>query len=299
MNHKLLTFIGLIGMGVVIGATLDSLNKPELTNSDTPNTSNTTSSNSLSNPFSSSNNNSNTDKLVQLEQTIQTLQSQVQTEIRIRQQLEQKVAILEKGLNAPESVRDTDNDKVKQTPTSDASSPHRSGTFNRNANWFNEQALVDAGIDQTKVSHIKNEFEQAEMEKLYIRDQANREGWMGSKRYNESMKEITDRTNALRSQLSDNEYDAYLYAAGRSNRVVVQSVLSNSPASNAGIQPGDVILSYDNQRVYNWTDLTSATSKGDSNSTVSVTIIRDNQQQQVYIPRGPLGIKLITDSVAP
>ena len=158
---------------------------------------------------------------------------------------------------------------------------------------------MDAGVDQTKVSYIKNVFEQAEMDKLYLRDQATREGWMGSERFNDAMKEIADRTSALRAQLNDDEYDAYLYAAGRSNRVIVESVLSNSPASNAGIQAGDVILSYDNKRIYSWTDLTGATSEGAANTTVAVTIIRNDQRQQVYIPRGPMGVRLTTDSVAP
>lgn len=299
MNHTLLTFIGLIGIGVVIGATLDSLNESGISEKNKQSITEHTPSNNSSSPFSSAGNNSNTDKLEKLEQTIQALQSQVQIETEKRQQLEQKLAKLEKGLVLASQKTETGDDSKYQAPTSTAASPHRPGTFNQNVNWFNEQALIDAGIDQTKVSHIKNIFEQAELDKLYIRDQATREGWMGNERYNDSMKEISDRTNALRSELNDDEYDAYLYAAGRSNRVIVESVLNNSPASNAGIQPGDVILTYDSERIYNWADLTGATSKGTAHTTVAITIARNGQQQQVYIPRGPLGVRIKTDSVAP
>jgi hypothetical protein len=294
MNHKLLTFIGLIGVGVVIGATLDTLNKPEESGNNVPKADRKTETNSLSNPFSVTSN--NTEDLSDLKQTLQLLQQQVQREIENRQQLEQKVALLEKELNLASDKNNTD---TSQTLTSSTSSPHRPGTFSQNVNWFNEQALIDAGVDQTKVIRIKNVFEQAEMDKLYLRDQARREGWINSKRYSDATKEIADRTSALRSELSDEEYDAYLYAAGRSNRVIIESVLSNSPASNAGILPGDVILTYDNKRIYNWSDLTGATSEGTANSTVAVTIVRDNQQQQVYVPRGPLGVRLRTDSAAP
>ena len=159
--------------------------------------------------------------------------------------------------------------------------------------------MLDAGVDPIKVRTIKDAFEQAEMDKLYLRDQAKREGWINEKRYTDAAKEIADRTKALRGELNENEYDAYLFAAGRSNRVIVSSTLSTSPASNAGIQPGDTILKYDNKRVYNWSDLTTATSEGSPSDTVPVIIERNGQQQQVYIPRGPLGIRLTTDSVAP
>ncbi|WP_455219264.1 PDZ domain-containing protein [Kaarinaea lacus] len=299
MNHALLTFIGLIGIGVVIGATLDSLSDPDIPDNDKRNITELAPSNNPSSPFSSASNHSNTEKLEQLEQTIQALQSQVQAEAEKRQQLEQKLVKLEKGLIPDSQKAGAGNTSNSQAPTSAATNPHRPDTFNQNVNWFNEQALIDAGIDQAKVSHIKNIFEQAELDKLYIRDQATREGWMGNERYNQSMKEIADRTRALRSELNDDEYDAYLYAAGRSNRVIVESVLSNSPANNAGILPGDVILSYDNERIYNWSDLTGATSKGTAHNTVAVTVVGDGQQQQVYIPRGPLGVRIKTDSVAP
>lgn len=285
-------------MGVVVGATLDSFTKTGPAVSDETRPVKSAPEDGLSNPFSSVSGTSD-NKLAQLEQTIHSLQVTIEAETQKRQQLEQKVAMLEKGIKPgiDRSAQKTGDDN--QELNSAASNPHQPGAFSQNANWFNEQALLDAGIDQAKVSYIKNVFEQAEMDKLYVRDQATREGWMGSERFNNAMKEISDRTTALRAQLNDDEYDAYLYAAGRSNRVIVESVLTNSPAGNAGIQAGDTILSYDNKRIYSWNDLTSATSAGAANSTVAVTIVRDNQQQQFYVPRGPLGIRLTTDSIAP
>ena len=299
MNSKLLTFIGLISIGVVIGAPLDAFNETESNNSAETRPVKTSSNNTLNSPFSSPASDATDDRFTQLEQTIQSLQDRIQSEIQQREKLEQKVALLEKGIRSTSEISESDAEDNAQPVSSAMASPHQSGSFNQNTNWFNEQALTDAGVDQAKVSYIKNVFEQAEMDKLYLRDQATREGWMGSERFNDAMKEISDRNSALRAQLNDDEYDAYLYAAGRSNRVIVESVLSNSPASNAGIQAGDVILSYDNKRIYSWTDLTGATSEGAANTTVAVTIIRNDQRQQVYIPRGPMGVRLTTDSVAP
>jgi S1-C subfamily serine protease len=75
--------------------------------------------------------------------------------------------------------------------------------------------------------------------------------------------------------------------------------LGGSPAANAGIKAGDTILQYGNKRIYSWNDLTTATSEGSAETTVTVTVERNGQQQQVYVPRGPLGIRLTTDSVLP
>ena len=298
MNQKLLTITGLIAMGVVLGATINSVIEPNTKPIDRK-VAKAKPAARIINPFTENANSSGEEKLLMLEQSVQILQNQLQHEIEQRKQLQHKLALLEDNLTASVNANSDEEDIDNFQSSGETTSPHQSGVTSRNNNWFNEQALMDAGVDQSKVSYIKDVYEQAEMDKLYLRDQATREGWIGSDRYNTAAKEIADRANALKTQLNENEYDAYLYAAGRSNRVIVESVLSNSPASNAGIQAGDVILSYDNQRVYSWTDLTGATSKGTANTTVPVTIVRNNQKQQVYVPRGPLGVRLTTDSVAP
>ncbi len=302
MKHQALIFIGLVGAGVVLGATLvgkdtdtDSENNSQVSSKSTS-ISNLNRDRSFSEPGDSN--------LQNINQTLNQLQDRLQQEIEQRKILENKIALLEKRVNTKSSQDDkTSADDPDSTNTGVSANPHQPGlperNFGGNDQWFNEQAMLDAGVDPTKVNFIKESFEQAEMDKLYLRDQAKREGWINSKRYTDAAREIADRTKGLRDQLNETEYDAYLYAAGRSNRVIVSSLLSTSPASNAGIQPGDTILKYDNKRVYNWSDLTNATSEGSPNDTVVVTIERNGQLQQVYLPRGPLGIRLTTDSVAP
>ena len=298
MNHQIPIFIGLLGIGVVIGATLSGNDNTSIADNAKPSTIASESANEQA-FLLTSNTTSDTADLEEVRQSLQILQQQLQQEVTKRKQLEKKVALLEKSLDSGISSTSQQDSDTEEPQSDFTGTPHQTGSFGQSANWFNEQAMLDAGVDSGKVNYIKNAFEQAEMDKLYLRDQATREGWLNSERYTDAAREIADRTSALRSQLSEQEYDAYLYAAGRSNRVMVESVLSTSPASNAGIQPGDTILKYDNKRIYSWTDLTSATSEGTPNDTVSVTIERNGQTQQVYLPRGPLGVRLATDSVAP
>jgi len=301
VKRQILVFAGLIGVGAVVGATL--VNTHSNNDSDTDEQRMALKSKftqKSTTPIVASDNTN----FQNINQAINDLQNQLQNEIENRKKLESKIALLEKQLTSRESSSDS---AAATTPTGDSAAPdnpHQAGFGKQgfsggNDQWFNEQAMLDAGVDPTKVNFIKQSLEQAEMDKLYLRNQATREGWINSKRYTDAAKEIIDRTDALRNQLNETEYDAYLYAAGRSNRVIVSSILNSSPASNAGIQPGDTILKYDNKRVYDWSDLTNATSEGSPSETVTVTIERNGQLQQVYLPRGPLGVRLTTDSVAP
>jgi S1-C subfamily serine protease len=70
-------------------------------------------------------------------------------------------------------------------------------------------------------------------------------------------------------------------------------VLASSPAAAAGIEPGDVILRYDDVPVFAPYELKEATSDGRAGSTVAVDVWRQGERERVYLPRGPLGVQLL------
>lgn len=164
--------------------------------------------------------------------------------------------------------------------------------------WFDEQALIEGGMDSVQASQLKTFFEQLEMERLYLRDQAARENW-DRVRLRDEFRQLNDKEESLRDQLGESAYDAYLYASGQTNRVAVTSVLASAQAGQAGIEAGDHILRYDNQRVYSWRDLRTATTSGDITDVVEVEVDRDGETLQFYLARGPLGIRMDSLSVAP
>jgi len=94
----------------------------------------------------------------------------------------------------------------------------------------------------------------------------------------------------LRSELGDADYEKYLQAQGRPTKVGVLNVLPSSPAEKAGMQPGDQIVSYAGQRVFNMADLTDLTLQGTPGQTVTLEVQRNQQNVQLVIPRGPIGI---------
>ena len=169
----------------------------------------------------------------------------------------------------------------------------------RISGWVDASRLKEAGMSQAQADNITQLYENVEMDKLYLRDRAQREGWMASQRFRDEMDKLDDRTRNLRNDLGETAYDALLYATGRPNRVIVDGTLGNSPAAQAGIKKGDAILQYAGKPVYSWYDLRQATTEGDPNEMVAVEIQRGNKQMEMYVKRGPLGIRLDQESVNP
>jgi len=162
-----------------------------------------------------------------------------------------------------------------------------------------QQLLERAGIEPTLAEAIQLRISALEMERLYLRDQATREGWRDSERFTTEMQELVRPEEALRSEFGDEVYDQYLYAMGQGNRVLVSSTLQDSPADVAGIRAGDTVLSYAGERVYSISDLQSATVAGEPGASVVVELLRDGVRWYATVPRGPLGVRLDTTRRAP
>lgn len=155
--------------------------------------------------------------------------------------------------------------------------------------WFDESALLDAGLDADDFSGLQQRVEALELQKLELANEATREGWVRNKAYYQRLRALDDQ---FRETLSDAEYDIYLYATGRSNRVSVSDVLENSPAGFAGIHSGDIIVSYAGEKVFDPTSLYRLTTLGQNGEMVPITLRRGDDLVTSYIPRGPLGTRI-------
>lgn len=97
---------------------------------------------------------------------------------------------------------------------------------------------------------------------------------------------------ALRQEIGDAEYDRFLYGLGQPNRVAVVDVFQSSPAAAAGLKPGDILLAYDGQRMFDGRDLREFTMASDPGQSVVLDVLRDGRQVSLYVPGGPIGIQL-------
>lgn len=225
---------------------------------------------------------------------IQRLQAMLQAEVEARRGLERRFEVLQRKVAA------LDDPGLAPAPASEATeAPELPGEGDSaEPGWFNQQALLDSGMDSTLAGELKVFFEQMEMERLFLRDRAAREGWDREQLRNE-FSLLESREEELKQRLGEDGYDAYLYASGQPNRVAVTSVLESAQAGQAGIRTGDQILRYDSQRIYDWRDLREATTSGDLSDTIEVEVERDGESLSFYLARGPLGIRMNSVSVAP
>ena len=67
--------------------------------------------------------------------------------------------------------------------------------------------------------------------------------------------------------------------------------MTGSPAADAGLERGDLLLSYGERRIFDPMELREQTLAGDAGGLTEVELLRDGQVLRVFVPRGPLGIR--------
>lgn len=152
-------------------------------------------------------------------------------------------------------------------------------------------ALEAAGLNSAVALDMISTMDRLALQRLEINYQAEREGWLRTDRHREAMQQIPAANTLIREQYGDDAYDRYLFASGRSNRIRVQQVMIDSAASQAGLQPGDVLVRVDGQPVFSNRDLMSVAREGTAGELVPVEVVRENQRLTTYLPRGPLGVR--------
>jgi membrane-associated protease RseP (regulator of RpoE activity) len=161
------------------------------------------------------------------------------------------------------------------------------------------RALVTAGLSEDDAAALVQRQGQRSLERLELRDIAQREGWLGTDRYREEIARLDEGAIPLREELGDAAYDRYLYATGEDNRVRVDAIIPGSVAELAGLQPGDLIESYAGQPLFNYSDLRDATAGGERGELVRVQVRRGGRILYINLSRGPLGVHLDTTRAEP
>jgi hypothetical protein len=156
--------------------------------------------------------------------------------------------------------------------------------------WFDAPALARSGVPPHEIARLERLFEESELAVLQLRDRATREGWAETPRFPQELYELRA---GLRAEVGDETFDWLLYATQRPNRVSVRSLLSNGAAAQAGVQQGDLILSYDGRTIFRGGELQHATRQGAAGRPVPIDKMSpDGEVRRVMVPSGPLGILL-------
>jgi len=216
------------------------------------------------------------------------------------QALENQIQLLNERIEEIEQLVDAELDETKETSALTIHSPTTVDTpVSSMSPAMTTENLVKAGINEELAADIVRRRNETDMKILELRDRASREGYLNTGRYTREMNELREHDTSLRDEIGDDYYDSYLYVSGQSNRVRVASVMMGSPAEMSGMNNGDMILNYDDRRMFNWSELQGATSRGERGEYVNVTVLRNGQLVNLWVPRGPLGIRLGTARVKP
>jgi S1-C subfamily serine protease len=207
------------------------------------------------------------------------------------------------------------SDKVAQLQslqlvvTSDAALASATARSNvQSGAWFAREAnetasladnLVKAGLEPWRAEDIARKQSQQALARLELTDKAARENYLRTPRFREEMRDLEADTPSVRDEIGIDTYDKYLYQSGQNNRVAVASIMSGSAAEQAGMRDGDLILSYDNQRLFSYRQLRDLTQEGQRGESINVTVSRSGSEISLDIPRGPLGVGLDAASVDP
>ena len=139
---------------------------------------------------------------------------------------------------------------------------------------------------------IINRMSQHEFLLLELQNHAKREGRLNSSSYFNERRKLMQTIPSVRKAIGNDAYDRYLFQTSQNNRLTVKTVMTGSPARKLGLQNGDIILTYANEKVLTWRDLRELTSEGIVGEYVNLNILRDGKLQNILIPRGPLGVTL-------
>jgi membrane-associated protease RseP (regulator of RpoE activity) len=145
--------------------------------------------------------------------------------------------------------------------------------------------LTDAGFSSDEARGILKREAEAQYKAMQAAHDAQRNGEVV-----DAFSAISEPQALLRAELGDSAYERYLQAQGQPTAIQITQVLDSSPGSRAGLQPGDEIVSYNGERVFNVIELRELTLQGRAGEDVIVEIERDGVRMQLNVPRGPVGI---------
>ncbi|HIK84513.1 MAG TPA: PDZ domain-containing protein [Myxococcales bacterium] len=227
--------------------------------------------------------------------TLEQLQFALAAEVQARRELEDRMARLSEVFSL---LRDTLDEAMAsrladgETMADGSVSGENDGVMrpdddaNVKGSGFDDEALVSLGIHSDEVERLRDLWESHELARVTITDTALREGWFFQQPHRAELARLE---GELRENLSDEDYDNYLYARGEPNQIKVAEVLRGSSAMRAGMRTGDVILRYDDVRIFEPGALLRTSSGGRLGEQVPVAIDRDGVRMVLYVERGALG----------
>ncbi len=227
------------------------------------------------------------DAAAPVEERIRALELAVIEEREVRQLLEVEILVLREEIEQrhTESSEPSEPDESVFSAREERRAALRARRFGVSSTQDRVDRLIEAGFPADQAAWIVQREAELQMERLQARYDA-----MRGNEEQVFVGQGFSQNSGLRAELGDADYERFLLANGRSTSVGIGSVIPNSPAQNAGLQPGDEIVRYDGERVFSMMDMAGRIMQGEKEGNVVVDIVRDGAPMQLVLPRGPLGV---------
>lgn len=232
-----------------------------------------------------------------VEERIANLEQIILQEREARIALEDTFAAMFEDLERIESAGGTANERAtavrdeaeRQREERRASDTRRGGRYD--ADWLERYRerrvdnIVESGFSEDEARRALDAESRVAFAALQSSWEAQRSG-----EQLDPFSSGSDPQSLLRQELGDSAYERYLEAQGQPTTIGISQVFAGSPGSQAGLQAGDRLVSYDGERVYSMTDLRRQTMQGAPGENVVIEVERDGMRIQLSVARGPIGI---------
>lgn len=224
-----------------------------------------------------------------LERKIVELESQLQHQQTSNEQLARRVSVLEEELQLAQSSVETlavRAENILAEASIDTGMGGAPAGFDREAVARQRavDSLVERGFDEFRAQGVLEEVERVRTSVLSSLDPAD-----GRPDPDQVRLAVGEQ---LRISLGEYDYEQYLEATDQPTRVPVRDIEPDSPAAAAGLQPGDNIVRYAGERVFNSTELIAKTGEMVEGSNVVIEVERDGVPYSFTVPAGTLGVSI-------
>jgi len=227
-----------------------------------------------------------------LDERLQDLEQALAEEREARLALEDTLAMLFEELDRLEGTDERAGARLQAAAESERQARAVERREQRNeADWMRSYqerrvaVLVEGGFSDEEARRALEQESEASFKAMQLAWEAQRNG-----EAIDVMDVMGNPQSILRAEMGDDAYARYLEAQGQPTAIRITQVLGGSPGNSAGLQPGDELVSYNGERVFNVMELRNGTMQGQPGEDVVIEIERDGVRMQLTLPRGPIGI---------
>ena len=227
-----------------------------------------------------------------LDERLQDLEQALAEEREARLALEDTLAMLFEELDRLEGTDERAAARLQAAAESERQARAVERREQRNeADWMSSYqerrvaTLVEGGFSDEEARRALEQESEASFKAMQLAWEAQRNG-----EAIDVMDVMSSPQSILRAEMGDDAYARFLEAQGQPTAIRITQVLGGSPGNSAGLQPGDELISYNGERVFDVLELRNGTMQGQPGEDVVIEIERDGVRMQLTLPRGPIGI---------